>query len=349
MSDSEGYGGGGGPARAAPGRVVVTALLGALVLSAVAFAVLAQTPPRYRAETQVALLPSPRVAPERIADYWEALSRGQAGRIAAEVLAQRRWQGPAAQAAGVPASSLEITAGVVADTSLINVGVVAGSPQAAEAAAAAVVQEATPVVEQVSGPFTLQVVQAADGSGKYVGAPAYQVYAVAAGAGLLIGGGLGMAWGRRRGARGEVHDPVEDPVRDPAADTASAPLPEPARDRAHGRGPDDAVPGDPLTRPVAPVKPVSPAPRVPVKATNGHPVPADDGAAPRRDTPGPTRVGLPPAGLRPGPPAPRPQPSAPAPAPRPDRSGAPVHHPPNGVPATNGSTNGYSGPRPRPW
>lgn len=179
-------------------KVVVAALVGAALAVGASYALLAQSPPQYRAEAQVALLPGPRVPPEKIADYWDALSRGQAGRIAAEVLSQRRWEDPAARAGGVPQSSIQVSAGVIADTSLINVDVVADSPQAAEVAVAAVIREATPVVEQVSGPFTLQIVQSADGSGTHVGAPATQVYAVAGGAGVLIGGGLALALVRRR-------------------------------------------------------------------------------------------------------------------------------------------------------
>ena len=342
-------------------RVVVLALLGAMILAGAAFGWLAQTPPRYRAQMQVALLPSPRVPAERIADYWEALSRGQAGRIAAEVLAQRRWQGPAAEAARVPAASLEITAGVVADTSLIDVGVVAGTPRAAEAAAAAVVLEATPVVEQVSGPFTLQVVQGADGSATYVGAPAVQVYAVAAGAGLLVGGGFGLHLARRRRSRpvpaeDDVVSVEEAPIRDePAADVpvqAASPAPREPEPRTERN--------DQVERP-------APAPRQGIPAGAVHPVRAP------RPTPGPNKHPHPaPAPSSERAPAPVPGPIRPAPQtpPNPDsqgrresspasptarleHSGVPGKGPGTGGPQgnaphkeVNGSGGAYDGPRP---
>ncbi len=189
-------------------KVALTGLIFAVVamVAMVASVGLVHGSPRYRAETEVALLPGAHVPPEELASSWEALSRGQAARIAAEVLHQRRWIAPAAQSAGVPPTSISITAGAIADTSLITVGVEAGSPRAAEQAADSLVREARPVVEQVSGPFVLQILQAAAGGATPIGIPLVELLAVAGAAGLLIGSGGALLvmrnWASWMGPRG---------------------------------------------------------------------------------------------------------------------------------------------------
>jgi capsular polysaccharide biosynthesis protein len=201
--------------------LVVMAGLIFAVVAMVASVALAYETPRYRAETKVALLPGRNVPPQELASSWEALSRGQAARIAAEVLRQRRWVAPVAQSVGVLPASISITAGAIADTSLVNVGVEAGSPQAAEQAADALVGEARPVVEQVSGPFVLEILQPADGGATPIGTPIGQLLAVAGAAGLLIGSGgtlmvirHGASWTGARGATGGAfpEEPVEEPT-----------------------------------------------------------------------------------------------------------------------------------------
>jgi hypothetical protein len=183
------------------GVVVLTAVLGAVIAAGAALGAQSMSAPRYRAEMQVALVPGRQVPPPVVADYWEALSRGQAARIGAEVLAQRRWMAPAAQSAGVPVDSVSTSAGAVGDTTLINVAAEAGSPAAAEAAVGTVLREARPLVEQVSGPFSLEVVQDPGGSAVRLGTSRTQLLAVAAIAGLLIGTGAGLlvaGWPRWR-------------------------------------------------------------------------------------------------------------------------------------------------------
>jgi hypothetical protein len=181
--------------------VAVVGVLCAVLAFGVASVSLAVQETRYRAEAQLALLPGPLVPPQEIADSWEALNRGQAARIAAEVLGQLRWRAAAAQAAGAPPESITVTAGAVADTSLIDLGVEAGSPQAAEQAADALIREARPVVEQVSGLFVLEVLQPPDGTAARVGTPPGQLLAVTGVAGLLLGGGGALVVIRQRVAR----------------------------------------------------------------------------------------------------------------------------------------------------
>ena len=178
--------------------VAVAALVGALLGAGVGYYLASSTKAFYRAEVELALLPGPNVSAEQISNYWEALARGQAPRVAAEVLNQPRWRGPAAAAAGVDQGSVTIDAGVVTDTTLITVGVGAPTAAGAEKGVMAVVAEATPLAQQVSGPFALQVVQPAEGTAKLLTTPNGQVVAIAALAGLAVGAGAGLIIVRRR-------------------------------------------------------------------------------------------------------------------------------------------------------
>lgn len=190
--------------------VIAAAVLGAAVAAGLAFAALSFSHPRYRAETEVALLPPRDVPVEQLSNYWEALSRGQAARIGASVLSQRRWLAPAAQAAGGDPGSLVLTAGPVGETTLISVSLQAATPGAAELGLKTVIREAQPVVEQVSGPFALEVVQPADGSATAVGAARSQVIAVSGAAGLLIGAGGALMIVRYRAQRAQGEVPIAD-------------------------------------------------------------------------------------------------------------------------------------------
>ena len=187
--------------------VALAGLMCAVAAVGAANLVLSYEAPRYRAETQVALLPARTTPPEDLSDYWEALSRGQAARVAAEVLGQRRWIAPAAATTGVPASSITLSAGAVAETTLIDVSLEAGSPSAAETGLNTVIREARPVVEAVSGPFALEVVQSADGSAERLGVAANQLFAVAGATGLLVGSGIALMIVRRR-MRRRAHAPA---------------------------------------------------------------------------------------------------------------------------------------------
>lgn len=211
--------------------VAATGLVCALLAVMAALVVLSSSEPRYRAQTQLALLPGPLVPTEEVAAYWDALSSGQSARIAAEVLGQRRWVAPAAQAADVPAESISVSAGAVSDTSLIDVGVEASSPQAAEQAVAALVREARPVVEQVSGPYVLEVVQPVGGSATRTGTPLPQVLAVVGVTGLVAGCGVALVIVRRvvGSAISEVSGAAEEPVVPAGRPAPSGPDHQPER------------------------------------------------------------------------------------------------------------------------
>src|SRR2546423_15176277 len=90
----------------------VAGLLGAVVAAAITLVVTTVSSHSYRAQMELAMLPSSTLTPQEVPSFWEALNQGQVTRTAAEVLGQRRWVPAAAQAAGVPASSLVLATGV---------------------------------------------------------------------------------------------------------------------------------------------------------------------------------------------------------------------------------------------
>jgi capsular polysaccharide biosynthesis protein len=233
--------------------VLIVPIVGLLVATvAAAGTFLAQNisgPERYRAEAQVVLVPGRQAPVEEISSLWEALSRGQAAVIGAEVMGQRRWLEPAAAAADVAEEELTLSAGAVTDTTLINVSVEASSARAAEIATEAAVREARPLVEQVTGPFALEIVQGAEGSAEVVGADRFQALVVAGVAGLVLGSGVALAVVRRR-ERGSI-------VGGPADGT-----PDPERNGYLGH---PMPTGEP--RPSAPPVRRPPSPRPPVEVT----------------------------------------------------------------------------------
>jgi hypothetical protein len=226
------------PARWLNARAVVTILLtgiiGALLGVGVGVYIANMAQPWYRAEMQLALLPGPSVPPEEISNYWEALSRGQAPRIAAEVLDQPRWIPAAAKAADVSEGSVLITAGVITDTTLITAGGEAPSAEAAEAAVTAAVQEATPLAQSVSGPFVLQVVQPAQGTAVSQTTPASQVIALAGLAGAVVGVGASLLFVRRRAAKDAARGPGGGSGQRGLAPRAPLPPQAPPRPDGHG-------------------------------------------------------------------------------------------------------------------
>jgi hypothetical protein len=227
------------PARWLNARAVVTILLtgiiGAMLGVGVGLYIANMEKPWYRAEMQLALLPGPDVPPDQISNYWEALSRGQAPKIAAEVLDQPRWNPAAAKAADVSEDSVLITAGVITDTTLITAGGEAPSAQAAEAAVTAAVQEATPLAQSVSGPFVLEVVQPAQGTAVSQTTPASQVIALAGLAGAVVGVGASLLFVRRRAARPAVRGTSGAPIQHGQPPRAPAPPlgPRPDGHNAH--------------------------------------------------------------------------------------------------------------------
>ncbi|MBS1692143.1 MAG: hypothetical protein JST91_07980 [Actinobacteria bacterium] len=149
-------------------------------------------PQRYTAEATLAMLPSQQVPVTQAPGFWEVLSRGQATRSAAIMLADGKWLGDAAAAAGVPESQLSLQAGAIADTTLIDVMMRADTAQAAEAALDKVLADAVIPAATAAGPFRLEVVSAPGGSAKTTGPAKIQVVGALAIAGLLVGGGLGL-------------------------------------------------------------------------------------------------------------------------------------------------------------
>ena len=181
--------------------IAATGLVTALVALLVTHLVVGSEQPTYRATAQVALVPAPTVPAEQVPSYWESLGGGQAATIGAEVLKQSQWLAPAAQAANVTPDQVTVTAAATASTSLITVTATTTSPQGAEAAATALIQAATPTVQQVSGPYTLQVAQPATGTAVPASIPESQLLMVVFAGALFVGAGVALVVARGRARR----------------------------------------------------------------------------------------------------------------------------------------------------
>lgn len=173
--------------------LAVTGLL-AGVLAAVVLT--GRQPARYTAEATLAMLPSLQVPVTQAPGFWEVLSRGQATRSAAIVLADPKWLGAAGAAAGVRDSDLHLEAGAIADTTLITVRMAAGSAAAAETALNTVLADALAPAAGAAGPFRLEVVSGPGGSARSTEPARVQMFAALGLAGLLVGGGAGLAVSR---------------------------------------------------------------------------------------------------------------------------------------------------------
>lgn len=180
--------------------VPVLAVIGLLIAVLPAYFLTGQAE-RFRAQTTVAMLPAPNVAGSDVSNYWEVLNRGQATRSAAIVLEDGRWLDDAAAAAGVPKSSLTVTAGAIPDTTLITVSVEADSAKAAEAGLQSVLGHALNQAAQVSGPFKLEVIASPEGSAQPQSPRPVELVAAFGVAGLLVGAGAGLLVSRALQAR----------------------------------------------------------------------------------------------------------------------------------------------------
>jgi len=120
---------------------------------------------------------------------------------AAIVLEDGRWLDDAAAAAGVPKSSLTVTAGAIPDTTLITVSVEADSAKAAEAGLQSVLGHALNQAAQVSGPFKLEVIASPEGSAQPQSPRPVELVAAFGVAGLLVGAGAGLLVSRALQAR----------------------------------------------------------------------------------------------------------------------------------------------------
>ncbi|MFD1236394.1 hypothetical protein ACFQ34_24155, partial [Pseudonocardia benzenivorans] len=189
----------------------LTTVAAALVVAAIAVVgtqlALGPVVQEYRATAQVVLVPAATTAPEDVPSAWESLYDLRGSKVAAAVLAAPRWVGPAAQAAGVPATALAVTATPVAGTSQINLTATTTDPRAAETALTALVQAATPLTEQLSGPFSLVLAEPATGTGAPTGIPRVTWLAIAGVGGLLLAA-AGVALLNRRDRRRAERSPA---------------------------------------------------------------------------------------------------------------------------------------------
>lgn len=165
-------------------------------------------PGRYVADATLALLPGPEVQVAETPAFWEVLNAGQATRTAAAVIGDDRWLVAAASTAGVPRTTLSLSAGAVPQTTLITVRVTASSAESARVALDSVLVDAVGLATRVSGPFDLQTV--ATPAAKPLGPSNIQVLAALVGAGMLLGAGSGALISRsarkRTSAGGSAHD-----------------------------------------------------------------------------------------------------------------------------------------------
>lgn len=258
--------------------IAATGLVTALLALLVTHLVVGSAQPTYRATTQVALVPAPTVPAEQVPSYWESLAGGQAATIGAEVLKQTQWLAPAAQAANVSPADVTVTAAATASTSLITVTVTTTSAQGAEAAATALVTAATPTVQQVSGPYVLQVAQPAAGTAVSAGIPEGQLLMVVFAGGLFIGAGVALVVARARARRQEPAVAEQAPARrvppPPAGPmNGNAPVPAGAPAGGPGAGPGgNNGPGGPKSSSGGPKGPGAPGPNNgPNNGPNGGP------------------------------------------------------------------------------
>ncbi|MDN5859500.1 MAG: hypothetical protein L0H84_12835 [Pseudonocardia sp.] len=172
-------------------------ITGVIALLATMF-VVGSVGPAYRAEGLVALVPAKQLPADQQPAYLEAVSGGQAARVAAEVFQQPRFAEEAAKAAGVPVQSLEVTAAPVETSQLIAITVTAPSAAAAETAVKTIIATGTPVVQQISGPYDLPIVQDPTGTAVPAGVSGTQLLIVAFIGGLLVGSGAALIIARAR-------------------------------------------------------------------------------------------------------------------------------------------------------
>ncbi len=136
--------------------LVLAALLGLSAGVAAALFISSRGGHTYVAESMIAVVPPPDASAEAVSSYWEVLTRGQVNRIAAVIYEDPRWLPGAGVAAGVPASDLQLRAGAIPETSLIQVEVQANSSSAAQAALDEVLLAAGAEARSLAAPFMLR-------------------------------------------------------------------------------------------------------------------------------------------------------------------------------------------------
>ncbi|WP_103382773.1 hypothetical protein [Pseudonocardia dioxanivorans] len=190
----------------------------AIAAATLAFVALLSLSPSYMADAEVILVPSPAAAAQQTASG-TVLDASQGVTVAAAVYGEPQWLAQAATAASIPAGGLTVTATVVPKTPMIQLSAVTGAgPRAAEIALSAVVADASPLVEKLSGPYSVVVVAKPDGTGAAKGlAPSTIRAVVAAAVFVVVAAGTWVVLVRRgrrgRGACAGVSSPTAPPPR----------------------------------------------------------------------------------------------------------------------------------------
>jgi hypothetical protein len=210
--------------------VLVAAVAGVGLLLGCLLALVVGSSPTFVARASVVMVPGPGVSADTQSVYFEVLSRGQATRTAAAVIAEPRWL---ARPSGTDATATGATlvAGAVPDTTLINVEVRAGSAGAAQADLQSVLDSSLPVAASSSGPFALNVVSGADQPATSENPGRLQMLIALGAAGLLVGAAAGFGVSRLRHGRRARRGTVAAPVTETTAETDAAVL----RNGAHTR------------------------------------------------------------------------------------------------------------------
>jgi hypothetical protein len=178
------------------GRLATLGCIAAAV-AVVAYVSLLPSAPSYRATAEVILVPNP--AATQLTTSGTPLDPTRAVTVATALYAEPRWVAGAAEAASVPPDALTFAETPVEGTPMIQLSAVASTAGAAEVALTALIANARPVVESLSGPYTVVVVASPDGTGMERSmVPAIQVVAAVAG---LLAVLLGVWLIRRRRAR----------------------------------------------------------------------------------------------------------------------------------------------------
>ena len=122
-------------------------------------------PTAWSARESALVLPDSQVGFDRLASYYETLSRGQIVATFAEILRRQHFEISAADAAGISSSDrqhLHSTIQIVADTAVIEVVVVAPTGDVARRVATGIMEEARAYLSNIALPFGLIVLNQAE-------------------------------------------------------------------------------------------------------------------------------------------------------------------------------------------
>ena len=176
--------------------VVLAALLGAVMGAVLGVLATPQTV-RYGAWADIVLVPPSELTSAEASSFWEVLTGGQISRTAAILYSDARWLPTAAAAAGVPQGELNVEAYALPETTMLVVHAQADSQAAADSALNSVLTTATPEVSSVLSPYFVKVLRPQHDD-PMTGPGKLQFAAAGALGGLLVCGGLGWLFVRRR-------------------------------------------------------------------------------------------------------------------------------------------------------